>query len=143
VSGLDRVGAFWKPRPGSKAVLTGALEVDGRKLRVGLYKNEWKAPGSRDPDYRLLLLPDDAAQGGHGVGGAKPGPGTREVEGAAAAAPAAVAEHTPAPGRSGGLSPAAARELDTLLGPPPPVRPVSGPRTREEGWEPTDDDVPF
>lgn len=54
--GLQKIGAFWKAKPGSKALVNGQIEIDGKKMRVGLYENNHKTKDT-SPDYTLLLYP--------------------------------------------------------------------------------------
>ena len=49
--GLEKLGALWKGKPGSKAVLSGKLE-DGRRILV--FKNEDKKT-DKHPDFRLVV----------------------------------------------------------------------------------------
>lgn len=63
---LRRVGAMWKPKPGSKVLGTGVVAINGFKQRFFVMRNDRKTPGSREPDYRLLSSdapePDDYAE---------------------------------------------------------------------------------
>ena len=51
---LKRIGAAWKGKPGSKALLTGFITVAGKKQRWMLFKNDKKTNGSSEPDYVIL-----------------------------------------------------------------------------------------
>jgi hypothetical protein len=48
---LEKLGALWKGKTGSKAVLTGMLED---KRRIFVFKNEDKK-SDKHPDYRLVV----------------------------------------------------------------------------------------
>jgi len=50
---LKRIGAAWKGKPGSKALLTGSITVAGKKQRWMLFKNDKKTE-EREPDYVIL-----------------------------------------------------------------------------------------
>ena len=50
---LKRIGAAWKGKPNSKALLTGAITVAGKKQRWMLFKNDKKTE-DREPDYVIL-----------------------------------------------------------------------------------------
>ena len=51
---LRRVGALWKPRPGSKSLGSGSVTVGGLKQRFIVLKNDRKPAGSKEPDYLLM-----------------------------------------------------------------------------------------
>jgi hypothetical protein len=51
---LKRIGAAWKGKQGSKALLTGSITVAGKKQRWMLFKNDHKPDGSKEPDYVIL-----------------------------------------------------------------------------------------
>ena len=60
---LRKVGAFWKPKPGSssKTVMSGELQIGGRdseKLKILLFKVENKK-NERGPDYEICVREDD------------------------------------------------------------------------------------
>lgn len=57
---LQRVGALWKPRPGSKALGSGSITINGLRQRFVILRNDRKAAGSKDPDY--LLMSGDAPE---------------------------------------------------------------------------------
>lgn len=67
---LEKIGAFWKGKPGSKAVLTGSIEVGGKKYRALVFRNEDKK-GDKHPDYRVMTDPDEVTEAGQ-KGRAKP-----------------------------------------------------------------------
>lgn len=51
---LHRVGALWKPRPGSKSKGSGAITINGLRQRFVILPNDRKKSGSREPDYLLM-----------------------------------------------------------------------------------------
>jgi len=53
-SPLKRIGAAWKGKPGSKALLTGSITIAGKKQRWMLFKNDHKPADSKEPDYLIL-----------------------------------------------------------------------------------------
>lgn len=60
---LEKIGALWKGKPGSKALLSGSIETDGKKRRVLIFKNEDKK-GDKHPDYRIMTDPDEVEVAG-------------------------------------------------------------------------------
>lgn len=66
-SPLKRIGAAWKGKPDSKAMLTGIISIDGKRQRWLLFKNDKKQQAS-EPDYVILSGTDpevdEYAQGG-------------------------------------------------------------------------------
>lgn len=60
--GLEKIGALWKGKPGSKAVLSGSIEVGGKKYRALIFKNDDKE--GKQPDYRIMTDPDDVSAAG-------------------------------------------------------------------------------
>lgn len=84
---LVRIGALWKGKAGSKAVLTGSLRINGQDVgRVMVMDNrEWKKKDS-DPDFVIKAE--------EGTLGAKPyqGGGGASRPAPAGAAPAAKGE---------------------------------------------------
>ena len=54
---LEKFGALWKGKPGSKALYTGKLE-DGRKILVFANENKNK---DTQPDLRLVVETGEAA----------------------------------------------------------------------------------
>jgi hypothetical protein len=53
-NGLHRVGALWRPRPGSKSLGSGTITVNGLKQRFVVLRNDRKKEGSSEPDYLLM-----------------------------------------------------------------------------------------
>jgi hypothetical protein len=51
---LRKVGSGWKPRPGSKAVMSGAVTINGLRQRFFVFPNDKKKAGSKEPDFLLL-----------------------------------------------------------------------------------------
>jgi hypothetical protein len=52
---LKRIGAAWKGKPESKALLTGTITIDGKRQRWLLFKNDKKqGSSSSEPDYVIL-----------------------------------------------------------------------------------------
>jgi hypothetical protein len=49
-----RVGAIWKPRPGSKTKGTGSVTINGLRQRFVILPNDRKSDGSSQPDYNLV-----------------------------------------------------------------------------------------
>jgi len=37
---MKRIGAFWKAKEGSKAVLTGSIDLLGEEIKIGVFKND-------------------------------------------------------------------------------------------------------
>jgi hypothetical protein len=58
---LRKVGALWKPKPGSKSLGSGSITVNGLKQRFVILRNDRKNDGSSEPDY-LLLSSDEPAK---------------------------------------------------------------------------------
>ncbi len=53
-SRLRKVGAMWKPRPGSRAKGSGSVTVNGLRQRFIVLVNDHKKEGSREPDFTLM-----------------------------------------------------------------------------------------
>lgn len=54
---LKDVGALWLKSKGGRKFFSGTLQLEGRegpKLQVFVFKNEKKAEGSKQPDYRIV-----------------------------------------------------------------------------------------
>ena len=51
---LRRVGALWKPKPGSKSLGSGSITVNGQRQRFVVLRNDNKSEGSTQPDYVLM-----------------------------------------------------------------------------------------
>ncbi len=56
-SPLRKVGALWKPRPGSKSLGSGQMTIAGQRLRFVVLKNDRKAKDT-EPDYVLMSSSD-------------------------------------------------------------------------------------
>lgn len=65
VMGFERVGKLWKGREGGKSVATGTLKIDGREIRVGIFKNTKREgeAGAKDADFEVLILPEHEGGG--------------------------------------------------------------------------------
>lgn len=59
---MEKIGALWKGKPGSKAVLSGSIEIGGKKYRALVFRNEDKE--GKQPDYRIMTDPDDVEVAG-------------------------------------------------------------------------------
>jgi hypothetical protein len=55
---FDKAGSFWiEDRPERKAKLTGYVKINGEDKKCGIFPNDKKEPGSKHPDFYLLLYP--------------------------------------------------------------------------------------
>jgi hypothetical protein len=52
---MKRIGAFWKGKPESKAVLTGSIDLLGTDIRICVCKND-KKENINEPDYHSLRM---------------------------------------------------------------------------------------
>jgi uncharacterized protein (DUF736 family) len=52
---MKRIGAFWKGKEGSKAVLTGAIDLLGDDIKICVCKND-KKENVNEPDYHILRM---------------------------------------------------------------------------------------
>lgn len=67
---LKNCGALWKGKPGSKALLTGNIEIgthpNTQQIKIMMFKNDKKDPENpadeKKPDYRLVT--EAEAEGG-------------------------------------------------------------------------------
>ena len=50
---LHRVGVMWKPKPGSKAIGTGNVTINGLRQRFAIFRNDRKDKDTQ-PDYVLM-----------------------------------------------------------------------------------------
>ena len=61
--GLEKVGGLWlKDGKDGKKFMSGEVELEGRggpKIRLFVFKNEDKEPGSKQPDYRIMRGDDE------------------------------------------------------------------------------------
>jgi hypothetical protein len=94
MAGSKKVGALWLPKEGSKAKLTGTIELGGLKAKVAMFENDKWEKGSRLPKYNLVMFeePTPVASGGGQRGG---GQGQRSASSAPRSSQPAPA--TPAP----------------------------------------------
>jgi hypothetical protein len=52
MSDKKKIGALWnKTTPSGKDLMTGNVEVNGEKIKISVWKNGFKAEGTRQPDY--------------------------------------------------------------------------------------------
>jgi uncharacterized protein (DUF736 family) len=58
---MKRIGAFWKGKPDSKAVLTGSIDLLGADIRVCVCKND-KKEKENEPDYYILRMEERKPQ---------------------------------------------------------------------------------
>jgi len=72
---LRRVGALWKPKPGSKSAGSGSITVGGLRQRFVILRNDRKQPGDNQPDY-VLMTSDDPEPDTFAAGRTRPGGGT-------------------------------------------------------------------
>lgn len=50
------IGALWlNEGQGGKKYMSGNITVDGKRVDVVVFKNTFKQPGEKSPDYRVLL----------------------------------------------------------------------------------------
>jgi hypothetical protein len=71
-----KVGAFWLPRrEGSKAKLSGEIEVNGVKVKCSMFDNQDYVQGGKKPKYVLLAFEDDEQK----PGAPKESPSTRRT----------------------------------------------------------------
>ena len=50
------IGALWeKQLPDGRKLLSGEIEIDGKKTRIVLWSNTFKKPGERSPDVRIFV----------------------------------------------------------------------------------------
>lgn len=64
---LKRIGAIWKPKPGSKSLGSGKVTVDGMKQGFVILRNDRKQADSKDPDY-LMYSSEPAVADDYGKG---------------------------------------------------------------------------
>lgn len=53
-----QIGALWLGEKDGKKFFTGELDLVTTKIKVGVFKNENKEEGSKQPDYRIVKLED-------------------------------------------------------------------------------------
>jgi hypothetical protein len=53
-----RIGSLWAGKQGSKALLTGAIDLLGEDIRIVVFKNDKKEEGSKQPDYHIVRSKD-------------------------------------------------------------------------------------
>jgi uncharacterized protein (DUF736 family) len=56
-----RIGCLWKAKEGSKAKLTGIIELLGEELPIGIFTNE-KKDKPNQPDYNIVRFIQDDKQ---------------------------------------------------------------------------------
>jgi uncharacterized protein (DUF736 family) len=61
-----QIGALWKPKRDSKAVLTGTIDFLGEPIAVGIFKNENKEKDNY-PDYHIVRLINDRRSSDDGM----------------------------------------------------------------------------
>ncbi len=62
---LRKIGALWRGKEGSKAVLSGSIELLGEPIRIMVFKAEKKA--GKGPDYTICrALEDEKPSGAQG-----------------------------------------------------------------------------
>lgn len=50
------IGALWlQTAQSGRRYLSGTVELDGQKHRIAVFRNTYKDPETRQPDYRILL----------------------------------------------------------------------------------------
>jgi hypothetical protein len=76
---LRRIGALWKPRPGSKSKGSGAITVNGLRQKFVILVNDRKTAGSAQPDY-LLMTADEPEPDPYAQRGPASAPGRQRVE---------------------------------------------------------------
>jgi hypothetical protein len=55
---LRKVGVAWRPRSGSKALMSGSITINRLKQKFWIFKNTRKVQGSTDPDFHILASED-------------------------------------------------------------------------------------
>lgn len=53
----NRIGALWYPKTQSEKApfAKGEIQVDGKKIRIVLWKNHYKQAGDKKPDYQIEI----------------------------------------------------------------------------------------
>ena len=60
--GLKSVGGMWK-RTGAKGeFLSGRIEVNGEVVKFIAFHNEYKEPGDKKPDWRIVQSDEEGEQ---------------------------------------------------------------------------------
>lgn len=55
-----QIGALWRGKEGSSAVLTGTIDLLGEPIRICIFNNEKEK--ETHPDYRIVRFLDDKPQ---------------------------------------------------------------------------------
>ena len=55
------IGAFWKRESSNQKFLSGKIEIEGKKMEVVMFTNNFKEKDNQ-PDYRLYLSEDRRAK---------------------------------------------------------------------------------
>jgi hypothetical protein len=60
----EACGALWLKESGGadkKKYFSGVVTVDGKEARIVIFKNDYKKPGEKSPDYRIYPQEDRQA----------------------------------------------------------------------------------
>lgn len=57
-----KIGGLWvsESKAGRK-YMSGSIEIDGEKFKIAVFRNDFKKPGDKSPDYTILCKELEAA----------------------------------------------------------------------------------